>query len=288
MFERQRTGSVVCPSCQRLVGVSEAKCFYCGYPNPGMWGFSKLLRGVAADLGFPQLVVWACVALYALTLLSDLSGIRAGGMFSFLSPSLSALRLFGASGAVPVFLEGKWWTVLSAAWLHGGLLHILFNMMWVRQLAPATSDEYGSGRTVIIYTVSSISGFLLSSGMGLLVFLPSVLRGASFTLGASAPIFGLLGALVWVGKRGSSQVGRQAWTFAVILFAFGFVMAGIDNWAHLGGFLGGYLAARWLDPLAPERPVHQLAALGCIALTVLSVAVSVLSGWSRFQGGSAF
>ena len=60
------------------------------------------------------LAVTGCAILYAATLLVDPAGIRAGGI-SFLSPSLRSPRLFGASGAVPVFGEGHWWTVLSAA-----------------------------------------------------------------------------------------------------------------------------------------------------------------------------
>ena len=56
--------------------------------------------------------------------------------------------------------------MLSAGWLHGSALHILFNMMWVRQLGPATADIYGAGRMVIIYTVAGVAGFLLSSIAG--------------------------------------------------------------------------------------------------------------------------
>ncbi len=279
LFRRQTTGSVVCPACGQLVGINEEKCFYCGRPNPGMWGFAPLLRRMGQDLGFVQIVIWGCGALYLATLLVDPGGIRMGGLLSMLSPSQKSLILFGASGAVPVFQWGRWWTLLSAAWLHGGLLHILFNMMWVRQLAPATAAEYGIGRTVIIYTVSSISGFLMSSCAGFfLVFLPQQLRGASFTLGASAPVFGLLGALVYAGKRGSSAVGRQAWGYAVILFIFGLMMTGVDNWAHLGGFAGGYLVSQWLDPLQPERTDHLIAALVCVPLTLLSIVISVLDG----------
>ena len=80
---------------------------------------------------------------------------------------------------------------------------------------------------------------------------------------------------------------EQAWTvgltlsmtFAVILFVFGLVMQGIDNWAHLGGFGGGYLMAKWLDPLAPERTDHQIAALLCIGLTIVSVIISITTGF---------
>ena len=80
--------------------------------------------------------------------------------------------MFGASGAIPVFGYGRWWTILSAGWLHGGALHILFNMMWVRQIGPAVADIYGAGRMVIIYTVSCATGFLLSSFMGAYLPIP--------------------------------------------------------------------------------------------------------------------
>ena len=278
MFKRQTTGSIVCPSCHKLVSVKDEKCYYCGRLNPGMWGYASFLRRLGQDLGFVQIVTWGCVGLYIAMLLADLEGIRGDSLFSLLSPSGRMAFLFGASGGIPLFQAGRWWTVLSAGWLHGSLLHIGFNMMWVRHLAPATASEYGIGRTVIIYTAACITGFFLSSWVG--AFLPSLpgpLRGASSTtLGASAPIFGLLGALVYTGKKGSSAVSQQAMGFAAILFVIGLVMPGIDNWAHAGGFGGGYLMARWLDPLQPERTDHQIAALLCIGLTILSVVASVV------------
>ena len=58
---------------------------------------------------------------------------------------------------------GRWWTVLSAGWLHAGVLHILFNMMMLRQLGPPTADIYGAGRMVIIYTVGGVVGFICST-----------------------------------------------------------------------------------------------------------------------------
>lgn len=69
--------------------------------------------------------------------------------------------LFGASGAIPIFGFGRWWTPLSAGWLHGGLLHIAFNLMTLRNLAPAVAEEsYGPGRLMILYNVASIGGFV--------------------------------------------------------------------------------------------------------------------------------
>jgi rhomboid protease GluP len=241
-----------------------------------MWGFASVLRRMG-DIGFSSIVIWGCAALYLATLLWDPRSIGMNGL-SILAPGGRSLLIFGASGAYPVFVLGRWWTVLSAAWLHGNLLHIVFNLLWVRQLAPAVAQLFGSSRTIIIYTISSITGFLLSSWAGLVFGASPIpfLRGAAVTLGASAPIFGLLGALVLYGRRGgSTHIGSQAMTYAVILFVFGFVMPNVDNFAHLGGFLGGYAAARWLDPLRPERVDHLVAAVVCIAATALSVIASV-------------
>ncbi|HEX7485958.1 MAG TPA: rhomboid family intramembrane serine protease [Vicinamibacterales bacterium] len=287
MFNRQRTGSVVCPSCGNLVGVNDQRCYNCGRWNPGMWGFAPLLRRLGNDFGFTTVVIGGSAALYVLTLLASGGQIGMSGLFSLLSPSSQALFLFGASGAVPVFGFGRWWTILSAGWLHGNLLHIVFNMMWVRQLGPATGQLYGASRLVIIYTIGGAMGFLLSSLAGVLLPGVPILGGASFTIGASAPIFGLLGALVRYGHRtGSSMVRGQAWSWAVTLFVFGLIMPGVDNWAHAGGFAGGYLAAMWLDPLRAERTDHMVIALVCLGATLASVAASLVQGLSLLRGGA--
>ncbi len=287
MFQRQTQGSVLCPSCGNLVGVNDPQCFHCGRRNPGMFGFAAAIRALGRDFGFVKLVIGGSIALYIATLLIDFEGIQSGGLFNFLSPSTQALFLFGASGQIPVFELGRWWTLLSAGWLHGGILHILFNMSVVRTFAPATAELYGPGRMIIIYTISSITGFLFSSVV--YEFLPWIpmgrllgilgLGGAHLTLGASAPIFGLLGALLYYSKRTGSRVIRQQMIGYAIGFAlFGLVMPGIDNQAHLGGFVGGYFTARFLDPLSPERGDHLLIAVICLAATMLSIVASVVAG----------
>jgi rhomboid protease GluP len=276
---RQTSGSLLCTSCGVLVGVNDATCYNCGRRNPGLWGFGPALRMLGRDLGFVPFVIGTCVVLYALTLLFSRGAIGMGGPMSFLAPAPAALFVFGASGSLPVFGLGRWWTVLSAAWLHGSALHIQFNMMWVRQLAPATAEMYGPGRMIIIYTVSSITGFGLSSFAG--AYIPDlfILRGGQFTVGASAPVFGLLGALVYYGRRaGSSAVGSQATSWALYRAVFGFLMPGIDNYAHAGGFGGGFLVARFLDPLHPEKIDHIAIAVGCLLLSLLSVAASLYYG----------
>jgi rhomboid protease GluP len=245
-----------------------------------MWGFAGILRRLGNNLGFVPMITYGCVALYVATLLVNPAGIGMSGL-EILAPSTRALFFFGASGAIPVFGYGRWWTVLSAAWLHANLLHIVFNLLWVRQVAPATAELYGASRMVIIYTVASVVGFFLSSWAGL-AFAGSFLSGARLTIGASAPIFGLLGALVVYGRRGgSSHIGGQAMSYAVILFIFGFIMPGVDNYAHLGGFLGGYATARWLDPLRPEKVDHLIAAMFCIGLTALSIIMSIVTAGVR-------
>ena len=280
MLGRQRTGSVVCASCGSLVGVNDDRCYNCGRRNPGLWGFGPLLRRFGNDFGFVTVVVYGCGTLYVATLLVSLligENILGGSIFSMLGPGPRSLFLFGASGAMPVFVYDRWWTVLSAGWLHGGALHILFNMMWVRQLGPAVEDIYGGARMIIIYTIAGIAGFFLSSFAGAFVPLP-FLHGAQFTIGASAPIFGLLGALVHYGKRGGSSLVRsQALYYAGMLFVFGLIMNGVDNYAHAGGFVGGYLASVWLDPLKKERMDHFVGAAICLGATALAIVASVVS-----------
>ncbi len=209
-------------------------------------------------------------------------GIGTGSLLSALSPSPNVLFLFGESGAVPVFAAGRWWTVLSAGWLHAGLLHIGMNMYWVYMMGPAISELLGPSRTVIIYTVGGVTGFLLSSVAG--AFLGGIpiplLHGASFTVGASAPVFGLIGALYHYGRTGSSLIKQQALSIVVQAALFGLLMPGIDNYAHAGGFAGGYLTSAFLNPMSRERGDHVLIALGCLAASAISIAYSIIHGLS--------
>lgn len=266
MFKRQREGSVVCRNCRNLVGVNDEVCYNCGVRNPGLWGYAPLLRQLGNDLGFVQIVMAGCIAIYVLMLAYDPQNIRTGGGFTLLGPSSRSLVDFGASGAAPVYL-GRWWTVLSAAWLHGGLLHILFNLLWIRQLAPAVGDIYGPSRLVVIYTVASITGFSLST-----------LAENFLTVGASAPIFGLFGALIWAGhKTGRTEMRSQAVIYAVVLLVFGFLMPNVDNAAHIGGGIGGLVAAVVLNPLKRETMGNVVLALLCLVATLASLLLSIFN-----------
>ncbi len=283
MLSRQTSGSVVCPSCARLVGVREEVCPHCGRSNPGMWGFAGVLRKLDLEESSTQLIVWGCVGLYVLSLALQPAAISlGGGLFGLLSPGREALVRLGASGALPVVAAGRWWTVLTAGWLHGGLLHIFFNLMWVRQLGPATTHLYGPGRMLLIYLISSVVGFLASSLGGAYLYPLSFLMGGSpyaISVGASAAVFGLLGAMVYAGRRGvGSHLGRQAWGYAVALFIFGLIVPGVDNWAHLGGFVGGYILGRILDPVRPEKLDHTVGAAALLLATLAAIALSLAVG----------
>jgi len=273
MLKRQTEGSVICTSCGVLVGVNDDTCYNCGRRNPGLWGYGPALRRLGQDLGFVPIVMGGTITLYALALL--LSGASIQG---FLAPSTEILFLLGASGAVPVFTFERWWTVLTAGWLHAGVLHILFNVMWIRQLAPAVADLYGAGRMIIIYTASGVAGFTASSVAGLYLAGIPVIGGALFSVGASAPIFGLLGALVYYGRRtGHSHAGQAGLQYALFLGVFGLIFPGVDNWAHAGGFAGGFLASLLLDPLKRERIDHLAIALGCLVLTLVALVASFVT-----------
>jgi rhomboid protease GluP len=285
VFQRKTTGSVVCPSCGSLVGVNDDRCYTCGRVNPGLWGFAPVLRRLGNDLGFVPLVIGVSSVLYMLTLIFSGAELQVvGGMMTVLAPSLRALLLFGASGSIPVFSLDGWWTLLSASWLHGSLLHIVFNMMWVRDLGPATAEIIGPARTVIVYVVAGACGFLLSSAAGEFGFDLLVFRGSAYTVGASASVFGLFGALVHYGRKsGSTLVRAEAGRYALILFVFGLILPGVDNYAHAGGFIGGYAMSAFFNPLTRERGDHMLGAAICLGATLLAILWSVFSGLCLYR-----
>lgn len=273
MLKRQTEGSVICASCGVLVGVNDSTCYNCGRRNPGLWGFGPALRRLGNDLGFVSIVTGGTIILFVLSLVMSRQGVQV-----MLSPTTPILITLGASGAYPVIGLGRWWTFLTAGWLHGSVLHIFFNVLWIRQLAPEIANLYGAGRMIIIYTVSGITGFGLSTAMFFLPLQLPFFGGANVTVGASASIFGLLGALVHYGRRsGSSHVGQAGLQYALIMGVMGFIMPGIDNSAHLGGFIGGYLSSLLLDPLKPERVDHLLAAVVCLVITFVAVIASVVT-----------
>lgn len=278
-----RQGSVVCPGCGRLVGAAESRCPFCGRPAPAMFGLTALVRKLGLRMGLWPLVAGGCGLLYIAAIAVDPRGITGGGggLLGFMAPTTDSLIAFGASGPVPVLRMGRWWTVLSAGWLHANLLHIGMNLWCLRLVAPAIEQLYGTGRSIIIYTVSGVVGFLASSFSPFIPLLQMVLGHGSLTVGASAAFFGLLGALVHYSRRGGNRaMGQQVWTWAIAMFIFGILVPGVDNWAHLGGFAGGWLLSFWLDPLKPERVDHVIAAALCVVASLGAVVWSLVTALS--------
>lgn len=250
------------------------RCFYCGAPRPGLWGWGHLLGRLGADLDVARIVIAVCVVAYVASLgLEPGATFRGRGLFNLLAPANRALIALGMTGAIP-WEAGYWWTLLTAIYLHGSLLHIVFNLLWIRQLGPAVEEFYGRPRTFLIFTTSGAAGFALSNALGI-----------AFTVGASGAVFGLLGAMVHFGRSRGGVYGvaifRQYWQWALVLFVMGFLMPGVNNAGHAGGFIGGYLAALLLGHAStrPERPWHVLAAVAVAALTLAAFALALYTAF---------
>lgn len=274
-MERQSNGSMLCPSCRKLVSVSADRCPHCGAARPGLWGFGPTLSRLLGQLLEPVAIVTSvCIGLYVVALVADLNSITGGfgrGMFGILAPTGRALRILGSTAPVDL-LAGRPWTVLTAIYLHGGILHVLFNVMWIRNLGPEVQRAFGPARFFVIWSFAGALGFLASD------FFPLVgIGGHSMSVGASGSIFGLLGALIVYGKAvGASMMTRQLWTWAIILGLMGFLLPGVDNFAHGGGFAGGWLAAT-LFRRGIGRPAGRGVAGLALTLALFTVVGFVLS-----------
>jgi rhomboid protease GluP len=264
---RQTQGSMICPSCGKLIGVGEERCPFCGAWRPGLYGWTPVMQRLfGRRLDLISIIVVSCVVLYVAALILQPDAIlQFHGLFSILSPGSRALYQLGMTGGV-AWRSGFWWTVLTAIYLHGGLLHIFFNVMWIRNLGPAVTESFGPARAFVIFTLAGAAGFLLSN-----------FASGAPSIGASGSIFGLLAALIVYGRRrGARLMTAQLWQWAVILFVMGFVMSGVNNWAHAGGFAGGWVAAeamRFSDEKR-ESPGVQVLALALLALTAAGVVMS--------------
>ena len=275
---RQRTGSVVCPECGRLVGVDEQRCPFCGRWQPSMFGYSHRLRDTFGSLDVSKAVMLLCGVFYLVSLLLDPRAIFSGsGYMDLLSPSWDALVRMGMTGKTFVLEANLWWTPLSATFLHGGAVHIFFNMMFLRILGPPLEYTLGPGRFFLLYVVSGIGGFLLSIALS-----------DTASVGASGAIFGLLGATIMVGRAQGGEWGkatsRQAIILAAVILFMGFMSPTTDNLAHIGGFGVGGAMTGLLLPYArqSEGPAIQMLAVVAGLATIASVVVSLIVTQVRF------
>ena len=277
MAEERR--AQLCVHCRKLVSPDETVCPHCGAKNPTLWGMGGQLRRVLAGQFNPVMgVMVVCVALYVITVLvGDSSRLFKGGLMRFGSPDQHILYLFGMTGGA-AWQWGHWWTLLTANYLHGGILHIVFNMIWLRQFGTAVSIGLGPARFLIVFTVTGVSGFLLSN------FYSGVP-----TIGASCSILGLIGMLLgisrrWPGSLPSAHVRELVACTAMCLF-FGFAIPGVNNAGHIGGFLGGFGLA-WIFPVRREREGLStvIVAAVLLVLTIVSFGLSLWSMWKPVFG----
>ncbi len=253
--------SGLCPNCRKLISLDETSCPYCGLANPGSrWRASFLKNWGGANFNLVRIIIYTNVAFYLLAILLNPKGM---GMtmnpLMLFSPSESSLFLLGATGTLPIGHFHRWWTLITASFLHGGLLHIFFNMMALNSLGPFVAAEFGMHRFAVIYTVTGIAGFLLS-----------YYAGIPFTIGASASVCGLIGAILYFSKSRGGFFGdvmyRQAMGWVVGLVLFGLLVPGINNWAHGGGIAAGIAAAYLLgyEERQRETAMHRLLGNVCI------------------------
>jgi rhomboid protease GluP len=270
MAAETKSGARLCPNCRRLISINAKECMHCGWKNYGISGVGTRFETIIHSLGgLVTVLMGFTIILYIVSLVMDLSALFAGrGLLGLLLQGPISVFRLGITGTAPL-ARGEWWTLFTAIYLHGGILHILFNMIWLRNIGEAVDELFGTSRMFILYTASGVIGFVASD-----------LLGVSYTLGASGSIFGLLGALIFYGRHRGGSFGealyRQVGSWALMAFAFGFIFPNVNNWAHAGGFLGGYLGAMLLgyQEIGREVPWHRIAA---IVLAVITLAGFVLA-----------
>jgi len=258
--------AILCPRCRQLIGSEESVCSWCGTSRSAP--FWKVLNWTKATTGGDSVVkavITVTILYYAVSLLLGMSG----GLFS---PSQGSMMLLGATGTVPInYYPGGVWTLLTASYLHGGIMHLLFNLAALYQLGPWVVNEYGASRMFIIYTLGGVCGYLFSYAAGI-----------PFTIGASAAVCGLAGSLLYFGKsRGGSYgsaVYQQLSGWVISIFIFGLLFPGINNWAHGGGIIGGVLLGLLFGYTERRREnlFHRIFALLCVAVTMIALLRALL------------
>lgn len=195
--------------------------------------------------------------------------------FTALSPSTNSLIFLGATGTIPINQYHEWWSLIAANWLHGSLMHIVFNMIALVETAPLVISEYGVHRMFIIYTLSGIFGFYLS-----------YLAGVMVTIGASAAICGLIGAALFFGKSRGGTFGRavfkQTSGWVISIFIFGLLIPNINNYGHGGGLAAGIFFG-WLlgyNEKKRENNLYKIISAACVLLTGLVLIWAFISAFS--------
>jgi rhomboid protease GluP len=231
----------MCPNCRAFITTDDKICPYCQVvvgPRAADRIPKDVVGGLIPHARFTTMMILLInTGLYIATVLYSMkSGARGG-----LDLDGQTLFDFGAKDTQAIFFLGQWWRLITAGFLHGGLLHILMNSWVLFDLGVQVEQAYGTARYLVFYFLSTVTGFLASA------YWSPVL-----SIGASAGIFGLIGAMIALGVRDRSSYGAALRSvygrWAIYGLAIGILpsLIGIsfmDNAAHIGGVLGGFAIA---------------------------------------------
>jgi rhomboid protease GluP len=262
----------MCPNCRAFITTDDRVCPYCDFKlGPSAAARQKDTEPIAGFIphaGFTTFVILLInLGLYAATVAASM---KYGHEDAVMNVDGRALVMFGAK-YVPLIHEGQWWRLVTAGFLHGGLFHILMNSWVLFSVGAQTEETYGTARYMVLYFVATVGGFLASTYFS-----------ASLSVGASAGLFGLIGAMIAAGIRSKTAMGaaiRAQYTqWVIYMVIIGLLpMFNIDTAAHLGGLAAGFGVAWIMDqPGATPRwtdKVWQAGAAVSLGLTLISFAL---------------
>lgn len=253
-------GLPICPDCMISTPVG-MRCPECARSRTRVQrvSFGGLAGGRAPAT---YALIGINVAFFVAELATGASGLEVGGSV------YRRLALFG-----PAVDDGEWWRIVTGGFLHAGLFHILLNMVALYFLGVLLEPGIGTVRFVGVYAVS-----LLAGSAGALLVTP-----LTPTVGASGAIFGLLsGAFVMARHRGLEQLASQIGFYLIINLAFTFGVTGISIGAHIGGLVGGALAALAIT-MAERRRLPRARAIEALAMIGLAAVAVGLALWAATQ-----
>ncbi len=158
---------------------------------------------------------------------------------------------------------GEYWRLLTSIFLHIGLIHLVFNMVFLYTIGPGVEGLFGKTRYILIFLLAGLLGSVASFALT-----PAI------SAGASGALFGLLGAYLyfWLkNPQAGKQIGKAVVQLVIYNLVFGLLVKVVDNWAHLGGLAGGFLAAAILG-LPGEGRRSSSGGLALLAYTGLLAA----------------
>jgi rhomboid protease GluP len=259
----------MCPNCRAFIKTSDRVCPYCdakvGPRAIDRRDTSAMIGGFIPHARFTTtIILMVNFGLFAATVLYSM---RSGNSQAFMGLDARTLFDFGAKMTEAIAL-GQWWRLITAGFLHGGILHLLMNSWVLFDLGAQVEESYGAPRMFVIYFLGTVGGFYASAWWS-----PSI------SVGASAGIFGLIGAMIALGMKSRSPLGSAIrglyirWALYGLLLGFLPGLA-IDNAAHLGGLAVGFVTAYLAGtPKLVEgwtERLWKLAAYLCVVLTGLA------------------